>query len=113
MLTAISIVHVLVAVALVFIVLLQTGRGSEIGAAFGSGASQTLFGSSGTSGFMTRLTTIIVVVFMVTSLVLAIMYSKGRVNSPVRPRSAPVERSAPVVPPPGPAAPSAPAAPAK
>jgi preprotein translocase subunit SecG len=113
MLTAISILHVLVAVALVFIVLLQTGRGSEIGAAFGSGASQTLFGSSGTSGFMTRLTTVVVVVFMVTSLVLAIMYSKGRVSSPVKPRSAPVERSAPVVPPPGPAAPSAPAAPAK
>lgn len=113
MLTAVSILHILVAIALVLIVLLQTGRGSEIGAAFGSGASQTLFGSSGTSGFMTRLTTIVVVVFMVTSLVLAIMYSRGRVTSPMRQRpAAPVERSVPV-PPPGPAAPSAPAAPAK
>jgi preprotein translocase subunit SecG len=78
MVTAISILHMLASIALVLIVLLQTGRGSEIGAAFGSGASQTLFGSSGSSGFMTRLTTIVVIVFMLTSLVLAIMYSSGR-----------------------------------
>ena len=78
MLTGISILHMLAAIALVLIVLLQTGRGSEIGAAFGSGASQTLFGSSGSSGFMTRLTTVVVIVFMLTSLVLAIMYSSGR-----------------------------------
>jgi preprotein translocase subunit SecG len=106
MLTAISIVHVLVAIALVLIVLLQTGRGSEIGAAFGSGASQTLFGSSGTSGFMTRLTTIVVVVFMVTSLVLAIMYSRGRISSPMRSQPAPIQQNVPA--PPAPAAPAAP-----
>jgi preprotein translocase subunit SecG len=64
-----------VSIALILIVLLQTGRGSEIGAAFGSGSSQTIFGSSGSSGFMTKLTTIVVVVFMVTSLVLAYFYS--------------------------------------
>ena len=93
MLTAISIIHILSAIALVLIVLLQTGRGSDIGAAFGSGASQTLFGSSGTTGFMTRLTTIVVVAFMLTSLVLAIMYSKGR-SVPVRTSrpAAPVEQ---------------------
>ena len=75
MLTAIAILHVVVSIALILIVLLQTGRGSEIGAAFGSGSSQTLFGSSGSSGFMTKLTTIVVVVFMVTSLILAYFYS--------------------------------------
>ncbi len=80
MITGISIVHILAAIALVLIVLLQTGRGSEIGAAFGSGASQTLFGSSGTSGFMTRVTTVVVIVFMLTSLVLAMMYSKRPVG---------------------------------
>ncbi|MBP1733403.1 MAG: secG [Deltaproteobacteria bacterium] len=68
MLTIVAIIHVLVSVALIFIVLLQTGRGSEIGAAFGSGASQTLFGSSGTTGFMTKVTSAAVVIFMVTSL---------------------------------------------
>ncbi|HBA52971.1 preprotein translocase subunit SecG [Syntrophorhabdus aromaticivorans] len=75
MLTAIAIVHVVVSIALILIVLLQTGRGSEIGAAFGSGSSQTIFGSSGSSGFMTKLTTIAVAVFMITSLLLAYFYS--------------------------------------
>lgn len=73
--TIVSIVHIVVALALIFVVLLQTGRGSEIGAAFGSGSSQTLFGSSGSSGFMTKLTTAAVVIFMLTSLVLAYSYS--------------------------------------
>ncbi|OPX98054.1 MAG: Protein-export membrane protein SecG [Syntrophorhabdus sp. PtaU1.Bin002] len=75
MLTAIAIIHVVVSIALILIVLLQTGRGSEIGAAFGSGSSQTIFGSSGSSGFMTKLTTIAVAVFMITSLLLAYFYS--------------------------------------
>jgi len=75
MLTAIAIIHLLVSIALIFVVLLQTGRGSEIGAAFGSGASQTLFGSSGTTGFMTKVTTAAVVIFMLTSLLLAYFYS--------------------------------------
>jgi preprotein translocase subunit SecG len=75
MITAIAILHVVVSIALVLIVLLQTGRGSEIGAAFGSGSSQTIFGSSGSSGFMTKLTTITVAIFMVTSLLLAYFYS--------------------------------------
>lgn len=75
MLTVIAIIHLIVAVALILIVLLQTGRGSEIGAAFGGGSSQTLFGSSGSSKFMTKLTTAAVVIFMVTSLSLAYFYS--------------------------------------
>ena len=95
MTTAISIVHILAAIALVLIVLLQTGRGSEIGAAFGSGASQTLFGSSGTSGFMTRVTTIVVIIFMLTSLVLAMMYSSGRSVSSRRSIPAPIEEKLP------------------
>jgi preprotein translocase subunit SecG len=87
MLTVIAIIHVVISVALIMIVLLQTGRGSEIGAAFGSGSSQTLFGSSGSSGFMTKLTTAAVVIFMLTSLVLAYLYShRGYVvkNAPVK-----------------------------
>ncbi len=75
MLTTIAVLHLLVSIALIFVVLLQTGRGSEIGAAFGSGASQTLFGSSGTTGFMTKVTTAAVVIFMLTSLLLAYFYS--------------------------------------
>jgi preprotein translocase subunit SecG len=89
MITAISILHIFAAIALILIVLLQTGRGSEIGAAFGSGASQTLFGSSGTSGFMTRVTTVVVIVFMLTSLVLALIYTSGR-SVPSRTTAIPV-----------------------
>jgi preprotein translocase subunit SecG len=75
MLIAIAVVHVVATIALILIVLLQTGRGSEIGAAFGGGSSQTLFGSSGSSGFMTKLTTATVIIFMLTSLLLAYLYS--------------------------------------
>lgn len=74
MLTVVAVIHIIVAIALILIVLLQTGRGSEIGAAFGGGSSQTLFGSSGSSKFMTKLTTAAVVIFMLTSLSLAYFY---------------------------------------
>jgi preprotein translocase subunit SecG len=67
------VIHVLVSVALILIVLLQTGKGADIGAAFGGGASHTLFGSGGASSFLSKLTTIAAVVFMLTSLGLAYM----------------------------------------
>ena len=97
MLIAIAIIHVVTTIALIMIVLLQTGRGSEIGAAFGSGSSQTLFGSSGSSGFMTKLTTATVVIFMVTSLLLAYFYSHREyvIKAAPAPVSAPAPASAP------------------
>ena len=90
---AIGILHVIIAIALILIVLLQTGRGSDIGAAFGGGSSQTLFGSSGSTGFMTKLTTIAAVVFMLTSLVLA--YSYSHKGSSVRGVPAQTQQNAP------------------
>ena len=93
MMTVVAIIHVIVCIALILIVLLQTGRGSEIGAAFGGGSSQTLFGSSGTSGFMTKLTTIGVTVFMVTSFMLAYFYSHREMAA--RSIPAPVEQKLP------------------
>ena len=75
MFTAISVLHVVVAIALIMIILMQTGRGSDIGAAFGAGASQTVFGSSGSTPFLNRVTVGAAVVFMTTSLLLA--YSSG------------------------------------
>ncbi|MGM0634248.1 MAG: preprotein translocase subunit SecG [Pseudomonadota bacterium] len=65
-------VHVVTAIAIVVLVLLQQGKGADAGAAFGSGASQTMFGSAGTGNFLTRATTIAAVVFFATSLTLAI-----------------------------------------
>ena len=71
----ITILHILVCIALVLIVLLQAGKGAEMGAAFG-GASQTIFGSSGAMGFLTKLTTVAAVIFMITSLLLAFASSR-------------------------------------
>jgi preprotein translocase subunit SecG len=62
--------HLVICVALIVIVLLQTGKGSEIGAVFGS-SSQTLFGSTGGGTFFGKLTTGVAVVFLLTSLILA------------------------------------------
>ena len=71
------IIHILVCIALIMIVLLQTGKGSDMGAAFGGGSSQTLFGSTGASTFLSKATTGAAIVFMVTSLGLAYMSSHG------------------------------------
>ena len=66
-------VHVLAAVAIVGLVLMQQGKGADAGASFGGGASQTMFGSSGSGNFLTRSTTWMVVVFFITSLGLAVV----------------------------------------
>jgi len=79
--TLIVIIHVVVAVALILIVLLQTGKGADMGAAFGGGSSQTLFGSTGASSFLSRLTTAAAVVFMLTSLALAYLSGRGGMSS--------------------------------
>lgn len=70
--TIVVVVHVIAAIAIVGLVLLQQGKGADAGAAFGSGASQTVFGSSGSGNFLTRSTSIAATVFFITSLTLAI-----------------------------------------
>ena len=81
LLILIKILHIAVAVFLILVVLLQTGKGAEMGAAFG-GSSQTLFGSGGPAGFMAKLTTAAAVCFMLTSLGLAYISSAGQVQLP-------------------------------
>lgn len=76
MYTAILILHVIVCFFLIFIVLVQSGKGAELGAAFG-GSSQTLFGARGAATIFSKLTTISAIVFMITSLSLAIVTAKG------------------------------------
>lgn len=66
----VSIIHILACFFLVLVVLLQTGKGSDVGAVFG-GSSQTIFGSSGAGNFLTKTTTGIAVLFMLTSLFLS------------------------------------------
>ena len=85
--TALVILHLVICITLIMIVLLQTGKGSEIGAVFGS-SSQTLFGSTGGSTFFGKLTAAVAIVFMITSLVLASRSSrvpKESVMSGVKP----------------------------
>jgi preprotein translocase subunit SecG len=63
--------HVLISVCMVALILIQQGKGSDAGAAFGSGASVTVFGSQGTSSFLSRTTAILATLFFITSLSLA------------------------------------------
>jgi preprotein translocase subunit SecG len=112
MIIAVTILHVIVSVGLILVVLLQTGKGAEIGAVFG-GSSSTIFGSSGAGNFLTRLTTGMAIVFMITSLALG--YFAGRKPSATifdsrTPAAAPSAQ--PVVPAAQPTAPAATPAPA-
>ena len=67
----ITILHVIVCIFLVAVVLLQRGKGAQVGAVFGGGAGATMFGSRGAGNFLTRLTTGSATIFMITSLFLA------------------------------------------
>lgn len=70
------IIHILVCFFLIAVVLLQSGKGAEMGAAFG-GSSQTLFGSRGAATFLSKMTTVSAIIFMLTSFSLAILTTKG------------------------------------
>ena len=93
--TILIIVHVIVCVALIMIVLLQTGKGADMGAAFGGGGSQTLFGSTGASTFLSKATTGAAIIFMLTSLALAYLSSHRTPDSIIKSTPAPVEQQAP------------------
>jgi len=69
--TFLFVVQVLVAISLIGFILIQHGKGADAGAAFGSGASSTVFGSHGSGNFLTRATTILAIVFLGNSLLLA------------------------------------------
>jgi len=71
--TLVMVIHVLASIGLIALVLLQQGKGADAGAAFGSGASATVFGSQGSGSFMTRTTAALATVFFITSLTLAYM----------------------------------------
>lgn len=103
--------HVLVCIALICIVLLQSGKGAEMGASFGAGGSQTVFGASGGNTFMNKLTTGAAIIFMLTSLTLAHLSSSGSSSSIMSSKAAPA-KPAPQQQPASPTAPAAaPAAP--
>ena len=95
--TIINLIHVVAALSLILTVLLQSGKGAAMGSGLGAGSSQTMFGSSGAGNFLSKLTTGIAILFMVTSLTLAVFSTKKKsssliqgVEEPAQKRGSPV-----------------------
>ena len=92
--TLVVVSHVLFAVTVIVLILLQHGKGADAGAAFGAGASQTVFGSQGSATFLSKMTAILAVRFFVTSFSLAV-FAKQRAELVADPYAiAPAEQSA-------------------
>ena len=85
-------IHVTVCILLILIVLLQTGKGAEMGASIGGGSSQALFGASGPANVLTKITTAVAIIFMITSLTLAYL-SGHQSESSVMKTQVPVEQT--------------------
>jgi preprotein translocase subunit SecG len=95
-LTLVLIVHVFAALGVIGLVLIQHGKGADVGAAFGSGASGSLFGATGSANFLSRTTAILAVVFFLSSLGLAYVanlkpQTSGSVVDSAPPASAPTK----------------------
>ncbi|MGA1796716.1 MAG: preprotein translocase subunit SecG [bacterium] len=96
-------IHLVVCIAMILIIIFQSGKGAEMGAVFGGGASQTAFGSAGPQSFMEKVTAACAVIFMLTSLTLAYMSSVRTsklieespvpMEQPVQPTEQPAEPS--------------------
>ncbi len=101
MIYVLTFIHIIVSLVLVLVVLLQTGRRADLAGAFGGGGSQTVFGARGAASVLSRATTIAAIVFMLTSLALALLSAPSESGtSSVLP-----EKSAPTVPAPAKPAP--------
>jgi len=111
MYTFLIVVQVFTAVALIGLILLQHGKGADAGAAFGSGASGTVFGARGSANFLSHSTAILAAVFFVTSLLLAYVVQGRKAATSVIDTQAP-KAGAPAVPVPVPAPAPAPGSPA-
>lgn len=123
MMIFLTFLHILVCLALIGIVLLQSGKGAEMGASFGAGGSQSVFGASGGTTFLSKLTTAAAVIFMLTSLTLAYLSGRAETSSimpakgvstpapqpaapPAQPQQSQPAPAQPAVPTPTPAAPA-------
>jgi len=120
---ALTILHIAVSIFMIAVVLLQSGKGAEMGASFGSSGSQSVFGAGGGSTFLSKMTTGVAVIFMLTSLTLAylsgqpssssIMTSKSKPAAAVPAQQAPAAAPVQGAPAAVPAAPAAPVQPTK
>ena len=95
MLVLIVTLHVLASLVLILVVLLQSGKAGDLASTFGSTGTQTAFGARGAATFLTKATTVSAVLFMFTSLSLAVLYTRGTTQSAIEtvelPEAAPVE----------------------
>jgi preprotein translocase subunit SecG len=96
MTTLIAVVHIFTSLFIIGVVLLQSGKGAEMGASFGTCGSQSVFGASGGGNFMTRITTAAAVIFMLTSLTLA--YISGHAPGSTIMSNKAVQKAVPAVP---------------
>lgn len=71
MFTAILVIHIITAIVMIGLILVQHGKGADAGASFGSGAAGTVFGAAGSASFLTRATAVLATIFFITSLALA------------------------------------------
>ena len=85
--------HVTCCILLILIVLLQSGKGAEMGVSLGGGAGQTLFGAGGPATILTKITTVVAILFMITSLGLAYMSGHRAGTSVIKESSIPVEQT--------------------
>ncbi len=92
----VTVAHVIACFMLIFVVLLQKGSGSDMGAAFGGGSSDSVFGARGSGSFLGKLTALIATVFMVTSLTLAFFTTKQGDGVSVMEKAPVAEKAAPV-----------------
>ena len=92
------VLHTLVCLAIIGIVLLQAGKGADIGSAFGGGGSQAVFGSMGTPTILGKITTVVAILFMITSFSLAKLSSRAQSVVPLAAPAAPAETPAPAAP---------------
>ena len=95
--TLVVILHVFICFLMIGAILLQSGKGAEIGAAFG-GSSQTVFGSRGPANFLSKLTVVVAAIFMLTSLTLAILAKERNMASTVIDLNKKTESAAPITP---------------
>jgi preprotein translocase subunit SecG len=107
--TILTVIHLFLAIGLIGLILIQHGRGADAGAAFGSGASATVFGARGSGSFLSRTTAILATLFFVTSVVMAYYAQKVEAPKGLMDGAEAVHVEVPAVPGPGGGAPAAPA----